>query len=101
MRWLMHSFNGISAMKDSVGLRQDFPGDVFHQHGWLPLKSSSQIRWFGKIHQDFSIPAKELHVGLITTDHSKSSDLLLRPQRCFRSGFKQVEVFGNANPAFV
>ena len=101
MRWLMHSFNGISAMKDSVGLRQDFPGDIFHQNGRLPLKSCLQISRFREINQNHSIPAEKLHVRLITADHSIGSTMLLRPERCFGSGFQQVEVVGKTHPALI
>ena len=85
----------------SVGLSKNFPGDVFHQHRWLTLKSGSKICGFGKIHQNHAISAEELHVGLIITNHPKRSAMLLRQQCCLGSGFQQVEVFCNADPALI
>ena len=60
-----------------MGLRKNFPGNVFHQNGWLSFKGRSKIGWLGKIHQNHTIAAKKLHIGLIATDNPKSSDMLL------------------------
>ena len=102
-RRCVHAANpeGQAQREASVGLRENFPGDVLHQDGRLTLKGGSQIRRFRQINQNHSIAAEELHVGLIITQHPKRSAMLLRPKCCFRPGFQQIEVFCNAGPAFV
>ena len=84
-----------------MGLRKNFPGNVFHQNGWLSFKGRSKIGWLGKIHQNHTIAAKKLHIGLIATNDPKSSDMFLRPKCCLRSRFKQIEVFCNADPTLI